>query len=65
MATTPAGPHILIDLTCPHCHKENSVAITPMAETSDAGFAEIKCPHCQQPWEQKLPGQVMAGPFPK
>ncbi len=65
MATTPARPHVLIDLTCPHCHKKNSVAITPMAETSNAGLAEIKCPHCQQPWEQKLPGQVMAGPFPK
>src|SRR5260370_6039005 len=63
MATTAASPHILNDLPCPHCHKKNSVAITPMAETSNAGLAEIKCPHCQQPWEQKLPGQVMAAAF--
>jgi len=65
MATNPALPHILIDLIYPNCQKKNSVAITPMAETSDAGLAEIKCAYCQQPWEQKLPGQVMAGPFPK
>jgi len=47
MATNPALPHILIDLICPNCQKKNSVAITPMAETSDAGLAEIKCAYCQ------------------
>ncbi len=27
MASSPASPHILIDLTCPHCERTNSVAI--------------------------------------
>jgi hypothetical protein len=27
MTSSPASPHILIDLTCPHCERTNSVAI--------------------------------------
>ncbi len=68
MATNPVAPHVLVDLTCPHCKKKNSVAITPMSGASgasDAARAEIKCAYCKQPWEQVLPGAVMAGPFPK
>ncbi len=65
MATNPVAPHILVDLTCPHCTKKNSVAITPMSGASNASRAEIKCAYCKQPWEQAMPGPVMAGPFPK
>ena len=65
MATNPASSHVLVDLTCPYCKKKNSVAITAKSEASEAGLAEIKCAHCKQPWEQVLPGPLMAGPFPK
>ncbi len=63
MATNPARTHILIDLICPSRQKKKSEAITPLSRASVA--AEIKCAYCQQPWEQELPGPVMAGPFPK
>ena len=65
MATNPVAPHVLVDLTCPHCKKKNSVAIAPMSGASVAGRAEINCAYCQQSWEQVLPGPLMAGPFPK
>jgi transcription elongation factor Elf1 len=65
MTATPACPPVLIEVTCPNCQKKHSVAITSMAGANVAGRAEIKCAYCQQPWEQLLPGPVMAGPFPK
>ncbi len=63
MATNPASPHILVHLTCPHCERENSVAIK--RGVSEVEHADIKCAYCQQSWEQELPGPFMAGPFPK
>ncbi len=63
MASSPASPHILIDLTCPHCERTNSVAIK--RGVSDVEHADIKCAYCQKSWEQVLPGPFIAGPFPK
>ena len=56
MAVTPESSHVLIELTCPHCRKKNSVAIK--RGVNDAEYAEIKCAHCQHSWGQVLPGEV-------
>jgi diguanylate cyclase (GGDEF)-like protein len=57
--------HILVDVTCPHCHKQNSVAVETHSGTSSAAAREVKCAHCKQDWEPMLSGPIMAGPFPK
>src|SRR5260221_2739805 len=57
--------HILVDLTCPHCHKQNSVAVDTQSGTSTAAAREAICAHCKQTWEPILTGPIMAGPFPK
>jgi diguanylate cyclase (GGDEF)-like protein len=67
---TPADPelaslHVLVDLTCPHCHKQNSVAVDTHSGASSAAAREAKCAHCKQTWEPMLSGPIMAGPFPK
>jgi len=54
--------HILIDLTCPNCERKNSVAIQSRGSEERA---DIRCPYCQNWWEQVLPGPFVAGPFPK
>jgi diguanylate cyclase (GGDEF)-like protein/predicted Zn finger-like uncharacterized protein len=61
----PAPLHILVDLTCPHCHKQNSIAVDTHSGTSDAARREVQCAHCKQLWEPVLSGPIMAGPFPK
>lgn len=61
----PAPLHILVDLTCPHCHKQNSIAMDSHYGTSDAARRRVECAHCKRPWEPLLSGAVMAGPFPK
>ena len=63
MATNPVSRHILVDLTCPYCKKENSVAIK--REVSGAEQAAIRCAYCQKSLAHVLPGPFMAGPFPK
>jgi hypothetical protein len=65
MATIPAPHHVLFDLTCPHCHKMNLVAVIPAPDASVYSEREVECAHCKKPWEVSLPGPVMAGPFPK
>jgi GGDEF domain-containing protein len=57
--------HIMVDLTCPHCHKQNSVAVETHSGSSRAAAREAKCAHCKQVWEPMLSGPIMAGPFPK
>jgi len=57
--------HVLVDLTCPHCHKQNSVAVDTHSGTSSAATREAKCAHCKRTWEPMLSGPIMAGPFPK
>jgi diguanylate cyclase (GGDEF)-like protein len=61
----PAPLNILVDLTCPHCHKQNSVAVDTHSGTSSAAAREAKCAHCKQAWKPMLSGPIMAGPFPK
>jgi diguanylate cyclase (GGDEF)-like protein len=63
----PTGPlHVLVDLTCPRCHKGNLVAVDPRPGASDApGSKSVQCAHCSQLWEAPLSGPITAGPFPK
>lgn len=61
----PAPLHVLVDLTCPHCQKGNSVAVDILSGASRAGRREVQCVHCKQAWEALLSGPIMAGPFPK
>jgi diguanylate cyclase (GGDEF)-like protein len=67
-APTDAEPlplHVLVDLTCPHCHKLNSVAVDAHSGANSAAAREAKCAHCKKSWEPMLTGPIMAGPFPK
>jgi diguanylate cyclase (GGDEF)-like protein len=61
----PAPLHVLVDLTCPRCHRLNSVAVDTHSGTSDAARREVQCAHCKQSWDPVLSGPIMAGPFPK
>jgi diguanylate cyclase (GGDEF)-like protein len=63
----PTAPlHVLVDLTCPHCHKGNLVAVDPQSGGTDAaGPKPLHCAHCNQPWEASLSGPITSGPFPK
>jgi diguanylate cyclase (GGDEF)-like protein len=63
--TQPASLNVLVDLTCPHCRKKNSVALDTHSGTSNAAAREVQCAHCKQSWEPVLSGPIMAGPFPK
>src|SRR6266436_2042650 len=63
--TAPAPLNVLVDLTCPHCHKNNSVAVDAHSGASNAGPREVQCAHCKQVWAPVLSGPVLAGPFPK
>ncbi len=57
--------HVLVDLTCPHCRKKNSVALDTHSGANDAAAREVQCAHCKQTWEPVLSGPIKAGPFPK
>src|SRR6202521_788574 len=57
--------HVLVDLTCPHCHKRNSVALDTHSGANDSAAREVQCAHCKQAWEPVLSGPIMSGPFPK
>jgi diguanylate cyclase (GGDEF)-like protein len=61
----PAPLNVLIDLTCPHCHRKNSIAVGTHSGSSNAARREVQCAHCKQVWEPVLSGPIMAGPFPK
>ncbi len=63
--TQPASLNVLVDLTCPHCHKKSSVALDTHSGTSNAAAREVKCAHCKEAWSPVLSGPIMAGPFPK
>jgi diguanylate cyclase (GGDEF)-like protein len=65
MQTKPAPLHVLVDVTCPHCSKKNSVAVDAHSEASSGGRQEVQCAHCKRAWEPALSGPIMAGPFPK
>jgi len=57
--------HVLVDLTCPRCHKKNSVALDTHSGANEAAAREVQCAHCKQAWEPVLSGPIVAGPFPK
>lgn len=57
--------HVLVDLTCPHCQKNNAVAVIQDAKPSEAFHKKVSCVHCKKAWEPVTPGPIMAGPFPK
>jgi diguanylate cyclase (GGDEF)-like protein len=57
--------HVLVDLTCPHCRKKNSVALDTRSGANDAAAREVQCAHCKQTWQPVLSGPIKAGPFPK
>jgi diguanylate cyclase (GGDEF)-like protein/predicted Zn finger-like uncharacterized protein len=61
----PAPLHVLVDLTCPQCHRQNSIAVDTHSGSSNAARREVQCAHCKQSWEPVLSGPIMAGPFPK
>jgi GGDEF domain-containing protein len=63
--TESAPLHVLVDLTCPHCRKKNSVALDTRSGANDAAAREVQCAHCKQAWEPVLSGPIKAGPFPK
>jgi len=60
-----AALHVLVDLTCPRCHKKNSVALDTHSGANEAAAREVQCAHCKQAWEPILSGPIVAGPFPK
>lgn len=61
----PAPLRVLVDLSCPHCHRLNSIAVDTHSGISNAARREVQCAHCKQAWEPVLSGPIMAGPFPK
>jgi diguanylate cyclase (GGDEF)-like protein len=63
--TEPAPLSVLVDLTCPHCRKKNSVALDAHSGANEAAAREVQCAHCKQAWEPILSGPIVAGPFPK
>jgi diguanylate cyclase (GGDEF)-like protein len=63
--TQPAPLHVLVDLTCPRCHKKNSVALDTHSGANEAAAREVQCAHCKHAWEPVLSGPIVAGPFPK
>jgi len=63
--TESAALHVLVDLTCPRCHKKNSVALDTHSGANEAAAREVQCAHCKQAWEPILSGPLVAGPFPK
>jgi diguanylate cyclase (GGDEF)-like protein len=60
-----APAHVLVDLTCPHCQKKNSVAVDARSAASHSAPWNVQCAHCKLDWEPMLSGPIMAGPFPK
>jgi hypothetical protein len=63
MGTIPA-PHVLLDLTCPHCHKINLLAVIAVGASVYSERA-VECAHCKKTWEASISGTIIAGPFPK
>jgi diguanylate cyclase (GGDEF)-like protein len=57
--------HLMVDVTCPHCQKKNSVALDAHSVPTHANPWKVQCAHCKLEWEPLLPGPIMAGPFPK
>ena len=63
--TETAPLHVLVDLTCPQCHKKNSVALETHSGAKESAARPVQCAHCKHSWEPVLSGPIVAGPFPK
>ena len=63
--TKPAPLRVMVDLTCPHCQRMNSFAITQNSGAGNTSRHEVRCAHCKEAWAPLMPGPIMAGPFPK
>lgn len=63
--TEHAPLQVLVDVTCPHCHKKNSVAVDAHSEARIGNRQEVQCAHCKKAWEPAVSGLILAGPFPK
>lgn len=47
---------------CPKCHQESVVRVATGNEV-DTLKKSLVCAHCQNPWIEFLPGQLIGGPF--
>src|SRR5690242_14514280 len=65
MASTPTPPHVLTEVTCPHCQKKNLVAVVKPSPVTNYEKSEVFCAYCGKTWEALLEGPIFAGPFPK
>jgi len=63
--TKPAPLRVMVDLTCPHCQRMNSFAITQNSGAGNTSRHDVRCAHCKEAWAPLMPGPIMAGPFPK
>ena len=51
-----------IAVDCPKCRQESMVRVATGSDI-DSLRKSIVCAHCQNPWTEFLPGQIIAGPF--
>src|SRR5580692_3462125 len=61
MAIAPEQQHILLDLTCPHCHRMNLLAVVPAPGATSYVECAAECAHCKKTWEASIPGTVVGG----
>lgn len=57
--------HVLVDVTCPHCRKRNSLAVDTHPDAREVDRREVQCAHCKKGWKPAVSGPIVAGPFPK
>jgi diguanylate cyclase (GGDEF)-like protein len=65
LQSTSMGTHVMVDVTCTHCSKKSSVAVTPDVVGCEAVARQVRCAHCNKSWDPLLSGAILAGPFPK
>jgi len=64
MATIPPQEHILLDLTCPHCHKMNLLAVVLLYARVPALNVQLSAPIARKPGRRQYLGPAWAGRFP-
>ena len=53
----------VVDIVCPHCHRQNSFLVVRYPIASSSGIWDVDCVHCHKSWQAKLPGPVVDGPL--
>jgi hypothetical protein len=53
----------VVDVVCPHCHRQNSFLVVRYPIASSSGLWGLDCVHCRKSWQEKLLGPVVDGPF--